>query len=113
MGTAFEVEGQQVGNRWSGGRDRGMQVQVEFTEDQWANMDRTQAVSGDDGSEWESMDAWMADMQATCTVTWMNRFVMNRRARDFDATARRWASQHPDVAHAAASMAQTARNWRG
>lgn len=112
MGTQFEAEGQAVGNRWSGGTGRGMQVQVEFTEDQWNNMDRTQAVSGDDGSEWSSMDEWMAEMQATCTVTWMNRFVMNRRARDFDGVASRWASQHPDVAFAASAMAQQARNWR-
>jgi NADH:ubiquinone oxidoreductase subunit len=44
----------------------------------------------------------------------MNRFAMNRRAQEAAATAHRWSSTgHHTVAHAAAAMAQAARNWRG
>lgn len=115
MGTEFRNEQDEVmGNRWFGGTDRGVQVQAEFTEQQWNSMDQEQSVTGDDGSRWDTMREWMAEMQATSTFTWMNRFTMNRRARDWEQTADRWfRAGHVEVAHGAVCAAQDARNWRG
>lgn len=114
MATNFTSNDQQVGHRFSGGARRGRMVQVEFSQSQWEAMDRSQSVSGDDGSHWDSMDAWMADMQEQATVEWMSRFVMGRRASNMSRTAQRWArgGEH-QVAHMVMVEAQHMRSWRG
>lgn len=112
MSTEFEVNGQMVAHRTGRGRGNRCRCQMEMTEAEWNAMDHSQTVcEGSWGNQ--NMDEWMAEMQATCDVVWMNRFEMNRRARAMQEVAARWAGSHPDVAHTAAAMAQTARNWRG
>ena len=107
MSTQFSIGEDVIATRFNRG-DRGVQVEMEVTPKEFEEL--SGPVSGDDGSEYPNPESFLQAMEQHAKIIWMDRFRMNRKAKDFSDAAislSRKGSGFQDYAHRLASASQS------